>query len=47
MMLKQLEVESGEKSKGAARGGVNVFRLTDGLIRGDTSFVCSLLGSGP
>lgn len=48
MMLKQLEKDSGEKTKGAALGGrgVNVFRLTEGHIPGDTSFMCILLGSG-
>lgn len=47
MMLKQLEKDSGQKTKAAAQGRVNVFTVTDGHVSGDTSFKCILLGSGP
>lgn len=34
------------EADGCCAGGVNVFRLTDGDIPEDTSFMCILLGSG-
>lgn len=45
-MLKQIEEDSREKTKGSVQGWVNVSRLTDGHISGDTSFNSIPLGSG-